>query len=292
MSERLRYGAVFDGIADEYDARRSGYPQEIVAAAVEIAGLSATSSVVEVGAGTGKLTEELIAHGLRVDAVDPGANMLEHARRRRRLRSSSASTSPVRGRRTAGGVLRRVSRRRRSTGSTHVGWTKAAALLRPGGTIALVQPISVRTGRDGRVLDEMYAAFVRVAPEIAAERSQLRDETTIREGVERRRDNVSEAWAWLAHPGMAAPEAGGLFGPARLTAVPRVIEQTADELWAVFETTAVYHRLSPAARTELRTSDVEIIDRHGGTLRSTQLVALVTAQRRRSEASASVPSSG
>src|SRR5262245_5172013 len=82
MPERLAYGAVFDGIADAYDARRSGYPSEIVAAAVEIAGLVPGSHVVEVGAGTGKLTEELVSHGLCIDAVDPGANMIEHARRR------------------------------------------------------------------------------------------------------------------------------------------------------------------------------------------------------------------
>jgi ubiquinone/menaquinone biosynthesis C-methylase UbiE len=283
MSDRLRYGAVFDGIADDYDARRSGYPRGIVSSAVETAGLAEGSPVVEVGAGTGKLTEELVAHGLRVDAVDPGAHMIEHARRR--VGDSELVRFHL-------GRFEDVDLPAEQYDAVfaassfhwvdpHAGWAKAASLLRPGGTIALVQPINVRKERDGPVLDELYAAFQRVAPEIAAERAQLRDETTIRAGVERRRDNVSEAWAWLAHPGMAAPEAGGLFGPATLTAVPRVIQQTADELWAVFETTAVYHRLSPAARTELRSSDAEIFDRHGGTLRSTQLIALVTAQRRR-----------
>lgn len=281
MSERLRLGAVFDSIAEDYDARRSGYPSEIVAAAVEIAGLVAGSPVVEVGAGTGKLTEELVGHGLRIDAVEPGENMIELARRR------LGDTDLVRfhsGRFEDVDLAPEQYDAVLAASSFHwvdpnVGWAKAAAVLRPGGTIALVQPINVREARDGHVLDELYAAFLRVAPEIAAERSQLRDEATIRAGVEERRDNVSEAWAWLAHPSLGVPEAGRLFGPATLTTVPRLVEQTADELWAVFGTTAVYHRLSPAARTELRAADEEIIDRHGGTLRSTQLVALVTAQR-------------
>jgi hypothetical protein len=92
---------------------------------------------------------------------------------------------------------------------------------------------------------------------------------------------VSEVWAWLApHPGLAVPEAGTLFGPALFTSVPRVTVQTADELWALFETTARYHRLTATVRAELRAESERIIIRHGGTLRSTQLVALVTAQRR------------
>ena len=161
-----------------------------------------------------------------------------------------------------------------------LGWAKAAALLRPGGTIALLQPLSVRDEEGGEALDELDAAFRRHAPEIAAERSGPRDEGTIRTGAEERRENVSELWAWLAHPGLAVPEAGTLFGPAAFTSVPRVTERTADELWALFETTAIFHRLGAAARAGLRAEDERIIDRHGGILRSTQLVALVTAQRR------------
>jgi len=282
MSERLRYGAVFDGIADEYDARRSGYPSEIVEAAVEIAGLSPGSPVVEVGAGTGKLSEELVAHGLRVDAVDPGANMLEHARRRvgnsELVRFHIGRFEDVE---LPVGEYDAVF----AASSFHwvdpqLGWAKAASLLRPGGTMALVQPVGVREEPYAEVMDELHAAIVRIAPEVAADLSRPRDLATIRTGFEERRDNPSEAWAWLAHPGIGVPEAESLFGPARLTSIPRVVEQTADELWAVFETTAVYHRLAPAAREELRATDAEIIERHGRVLRLARIVALVTAQRR------------
>jgi SAM-dependent methyltransferase len=158
-----------------------------------------------------------------------------------------------------------------------VGWAKAAALLRPGGTLALLQPVSVRDEADGTAVDELYEAFARLAPEIAGERPWLRDLATIRAGVEARRENVSEVWAWLAHPGFAVPEAGKLFGPATFTTVRRITRKTAEELWAMFETTAIYRRLAPQVRVALQAEDERIIERAGGTLHSTELVALVTA---------------
>jgi ubiquinone/menaquinone biosynthesis C-methylase UbiE len=282
MSERLRFGAVFDGIAEDYDVRRSGYPSEIVDAVVEIAGLVAGSPVVEVGAGTGKLTEELVGHGLRVDAVEPGENMIELAWRR------LGDTDLVRfhvGRFEDVDLAPEHYDAVLAASSFHwvdpnVGWAKAALVLRPGGTIAILQPVGVRgSASAAEVLDELDDVWARVAPELAAERPAPRDEATIRKEFEERRADVSEAWSSLTHPGLGVAEARDLFGPATLTAVRRVQERTAAEMWAVFETTARYHRLSEAARAEIEAESARIIDSDGGTLRSTQLVALVTAQR-------------
>jgi ubiquinone/menaquinone biosynthesis C-methylase UbiE len=278
----LQYGGVFDGLAESYDARRSGYPSELVATAVRLAGLDRGSRVVEVGCGTGKLTEELVACGLRIEAVDPGRNLIELARRR--VNDSELVRFHL-------GRFEDVSLPERrfdaifAASAFHwvdpsLGWAKAAALLRPGGTFALLQPIGVRDAVNGEVLDELAAAFTRLAPELAGEWVAARDEATIRAGVEERRENVSEVWSWLAHPGFGVPDAGTLFGPAAFTSVPRLREDTAEELWALFETTSRHHRLGATARAELRAEYAQIIAGCGGTLRSTQLVALVTAQRR------------
>jgi SAM-dependent methyltransferase len=279
MAEPWRYGGVFDAAAEAYDARRSGYPREIVSAAVEQAGLSPGGRVVEVGSGTGKLTEELVAFGLRVDAVEPGSNMIAVARRR--VNDSDLVRFHL-GRFEDVSLPVELFDAVFSGSAFHwvdpsIGWAKAAALLRPGGTLALLQPIGVLDEADGTDVEELQEAFARLAPEIARERPAPRDLATIRAGVEVRRENVSEVWAWLAHPGFAVPEAGKLFGPATFTAVRRVRRQTADELWAMFETTAIYHRLSPQVRVALQAEDRRIIARAGGTLCSTQLVALVTA---------------
>jgi hypothetical protein len=45
----------------------------------------------------------------------------------------------------------------------------------------------------------------------------------------------------------------------------------------MFKTTSIYHRLAPQVQVALQAEDEQIIERAGGTLRSTQLVALVTA---------------
>jgi SAM-dependent methyltransferase len=279
MVEPWRHGGVFDTAAEAYDARRSGYPHEIVRAAVELARLSPGARVVEVGSGTGKLTEELVACGLRVDAVEPGSNMIEVARRRV---NDSELVGFHLGRFEDVSLPVELFDAVFSGSAFHwvdpsVGWAKAAALLRPGGTLALLQPIGVRDEADGNAVEQLDDAFARLAPEIAAERPALRDLATIRAGAEARRDNVSEVWSWLAHPGLAVPEAGKLYGPATLTAVRRTKRQSAEELWALFETTALYHRLTPRVREALRAEDNRIIERAGGTLRSTHLVALVTA---------------
>ena len=75
-------GEVFDSVAEDYDLVRQGYPAVLVEAAIVRGGLTNGSRVLEVGCGTGKLTESLAAHQLNVDAVDPGPRMIEQAKRR------------------------------------------------------------------------------------------------------------------------------------------------------------------------------------------------------------------
>jgi ubiquinone/menaquinone biosynthesis C-methylase UbiE len=67
-------GLSFAGVADAYDRARPTYPRE---AAAWLVG-SEHAHVLELGAGTGKLTEQLVALGHRVVATDPLAQMLSH----------------------------------------------------------------------------------------------------------------------------------------------------------------------------------------------------------------------
>lgn len=62
----------FGVVAPEYDKWRPSYP----VAAVDWLAPSAPARVADVGAGTGKLTELLLARGLDVDAVEPDPRML------------------------------------------------------------------------------------------------------------------------------------------------------------------------------------------------------------------------
>jgi len=77
VSERARS---FETVAAEYERHRPGYPEEALHWAAEQLGLETGARVLDVGAGTGKLTRGLAALGLDVVAVEPGAPMLEQLR--------------------------------------------------------------------------------------------------------------------------------------------------------------------------------------------------------------------
>jgi SAM-dependent methyltransferase len=64
--------ASFDEVADEYDATRPLYPPGVYDALGDVDGLI----VLDVGAGTGIATRQLLARGARVVAVDRGRRML------------------------------------------------------------------------------------------------------------------------------------------------------------------------------------------------------------------------
>lgn len=70
--ERAEHARVFGRAAGIYDAARPGYPAEAVAWLTE----GVDGPVLDLGAGTGKLTAALVASGHAVTAVDPSPEML------------------------------------------------------------------------------------------------------------------------------------------------------------------------------------------------------------------------
>jgi SAM-dependent methyltransferase len=77
VSERARS---FETVAADYERHRPEYPAEALRWAAERLGLEPGARVLDVGAGTGKLTRGLVALGLDAVAVEPGAPMLEQLR--------------------------------------------------------------------------------------------------------------------------------------------------------------------------------------------------------------------
>ncbi len=81
--ENRRYRrTLFDGVAELYDTSRRGYPSQIVEVAATTAGLHPGSAVLEVGCGTGQLTESLARLGVDLTAIDIGPSMVQAAGRR------------------------------------------------------------------------------------------------------------------------------------------------------------------------------------------------------------------
>jgi SAM-dependent methyltransferase len=80
VSDRAARSRSFESVAAEYERHRPEYPAEALRWAVEQLGLEPGAHVLDVGAGTGKLTRGLVALGLEVAAVEPGASMLHQLR--------------------------------------------------------------------------------------------------------------------------------------------------------------------------------------------------------------------
>lgn len=80
MSDRATRSRSFETVAAEYERYRPDYPEEALRWAAEWLELSAGARVLDVGAGTGKLTRELVALGFEAVAVEPGAPMLAQLR--------------------------------------------------------------------------------------------------------------------------------------------------------------------------------------------------------------------
>jgi ubiquinone/menaquinone biosynthesis C-methylase UbiE len=73
MDDQQRQARSFGGVAEAYDRGRPSYPRKAAAWLTSEESLT----VLELGAGTGKLTEQLVALGHDVHATDPDPAMLE-----------------------------------------------------------------------------------------------------------------------------------------------------------------------------------------------------------------------
>lgn len=132
MSDEVR-ALSFRSVADVYDRARPAYPVE---AAAWLVGPD-PAVVVELGAGTGKLTETLLAAGHQVFATDPLPEMLDRLRRRApaaRTAVATAEAIPL----PAGYADVVVCAQAFHWFDHAVALPEIARVLRPGGVLALV----------------------------------------------------------------------------------------------------------------------------------------------------------
>lgn len=130
-----RYGRAFDDVALEYDRSRPSYPEELIADACRVAGITAGDRVLEIGCGSGQLTRSLVARGLYVVAIEPGERLVSLAAENLRgsgtveFANARFEDAPV-----PEGYFRAVF----SASAFHwvdpdVSWEKVAGVLAPGG---------------------------------------------------------------------------------------------------------------------------------------------------------------
>lgn len=273
------YGTVFDTIAAEYDRHRPTYPDELIDHACRAGSLAAGDRVLEIGCGTGQLTRSLAERGLRVTAVEPGSNLLALAKRN------------VNGSGSVQFVNCRFEDAPNDTPFCAVfsasafhwtdpnqSWGKVARSLSTGGLLALIQYFGIKDDRTAADEEGLMAALAAVAPELAAQWPPLRDVETILTGVQERRQNVSEVWAWLGGRDVARGYAGPLFCQIEVAVAPMFMEQTADELNALLRTMSFRRRLTPDQHEALQRANRQLEQRLGRRIRSSLLAVLVTAR--------------
>jgi SAM-dependent methyltransferase len=74
--------SVFDGVADDYEATRPGYPDALYDAIARLVGPLGGRRILDVGAGTGIASRAMAARGAVVVAVDPSLAMASTLRAR------------------------------------------------------------------------------------------------------------------------------------------------------------------------------------------------------------------
>jgi ubiquinone/menaquinone biosynthesis C-methylase UbiE len=281
-STARRYGRVFDEIAAEYDRHRPAYPDELVDQACRVAGIGSGDHVLEVGCGSGQLTRGLAARGLHVTALDPGENLIALARQHL---EGAGEVEFVNAQFEDALLPRERFQAVFSASAFHwvdpeVSWQKTADVLVPGGTLALVQYCGLEEPRSKRDQEAALAAITKVAPDVAANWPVYRDLDATLAGMEQRRGNVSEVWAWLgSYHHITQDYAGRLFGDIQVAVMPKLTEHTADELNALVRTLSFYARLSPGQRQTLEREYEAIYARLGRPIRASTVAALVTARR-------------
>lgn len=276
-----RYGKVFDEVAAEYDRHRPAYPDELVEQACQVAGIGTGDHVLEIGCGSGQLTSGLVALGLHVTALEPGGNLIALARQNL---EGAGEVEFVNARFEDALLPREQFQAVFSASAFHwvdpkVGWQKAADVLVPGGTLALIQYCGLEEPRTNQDQEAVLAVMREVAPDIAADWPPYRDLDATLAGIEQRRENVSEVWAWLGSYDLWQGHAGRLFDDVQVAVMPRLSEHTGDELNALVRTMSAYARLSPGQRHALEREHQALYERLGRPVRASTVVVLVTARR-------------
>src|SRR5262245_61789632 len=280
-SAARRYGTAFNDFAAEYDRYRPSYPDELVDQACQAAGIGSGDHVLEVGCGSGQLTRSLAARGLHVTALEPGENLIALVRRNL---AGAGGVEFVTAKFEDALLPREQFQAVFSASAFHwidpkVSWQKAADVLVPGGTLALIQYCGLNEPHTERDQEAALAAMRKVAPDIAASWPAYRDLDATLAGMEQRRGNVSQVRAWFGSYDIAQDYAGRLFDDVQVLVMPKLVEHTPDGLNALLRTMSFYARLSPGQRQALEREHEAMYERLGRPIRASTVVALVTARR-------------
>jgi len=234
----------FDDVAALYDATRPDYPRALFDDIAAFARLAPGDAVLEVGCGSGQATRDFVERGYRTVALDPGAGLIEIARRKFTGASNvEFITSTFEDWPPEHAVFRLVA----SAQAWHwiapdARFVKAADVLTPGGTLAVFG--SVPTGVDSPVREALGQIYAGQFPDYA--------------GV------PPEAWYMPAGPVAGLFEESRLFTPVSHRSYRWQKTHSASSFAQLLGTLSYIQMLAPDKRRALLDAVVKAIDAHGG----------------------------
>ncbi len=268
---------VFDRVADAYDRSRPGYPRAVFDDLVSH-GLTAASRVLEVGCGTGQATIALAEMTREVFYVELGPELAHRARQ------NLASCDNVR---VLTGAFEEVELPHEgfdavfSATAFHwidpaVAYLRAAALLRPGGVLALVTNAHVAGGSQVEILEDVAALQTEICPEMGRWRFPSAADVTHRATTP---GDIAHVWARVERSFHEPPDVTALFRAPFVATHEWIATYDRDGYLDMLGTQSSYAALDGARRARLFDGIGDLIDRRlAGSVTKTYLAVVAVAE--------------
>jgi SAM-dependent methyltransferase len=257
---RVRFGDA----AELYDAVRPRYPEPLFDDLVTLAGIQPAARVLEIGCGSGQASVPLARRGYRILCLEPSEPLAVIARRN----LASYPFAQVHTDTFEGWPLERgafdlvVSATAFHWVEPSIAYAKAAAVLRPGGALALWWSHHVRGAADAGFFDAVQEVYRSEAPSLAAAYPGLA-----------RADEVMDRIAEI--------DATGLFDRAATRRYTWVVSYDAERYTQLLATYSDHASLDAATRSRLFDGIEQLIEsRFVGHVTKTYLAVLHVAGRR------------
>jgi SAM-dependent methyltransferase len=275
--ERVRFARSFDAVAEDYAAIRPHYPAALFE---DLAALTTPppARVIEIGCGPGTATGDLLGRGWRVVAVEPGERMADVARRGFAGRGLAVEVATFEQWEPAG---RRFDLAFSATAfhwvDPAVRWTKTAAILRPGGHLALATNRTV----GGSSFDALHRAAEELHRRLGADMGEAASpsEAELEAAVHSASSDIGVVWGVADPKGGTVPAGARFERPVVRTYVFEHAYST-DEAAMLLSTYSPYLTIPDERRAVLFAGLKEMIEqRFGGSVTRRYLSILAVSRR-------------
>jgi SAM-dependent methyltransferase len=269
----------FDRLAATYDAVRPGYPPEAIDDLRSRCELTPASRVLEIGCGTGQATRDIAPSGSAIRCLEPGPELAAIARRNLApfpnvelvvATFEAADEEP-----SSYDTL--ISATAFHWIDPSVGFTKAADLLCPHGTLALLTNMHASGGTQDALAEAMGALHRKLAPEVGSWTFPSVD--AIRTKAQSGGD-IAAVWSRIERKFTDAPAVGDLFDRPTVSVYPWVATYDSDCYVAMLSTQSSYALMDPQRRAELLAAVRELVESMLGGVVTKQYVTIVAVAER------------